>query len=207
MNITSLKSYKTGKTIFSGPYADIVACLEDAVQKRINLEYVDLSHQNLSNANLDEAHMPYADFTGCNLSGVNLSESNLRMSKFQHACLYNSYFCYSDLYGCDFINTDFGATNIVGADMQCCKFSTLSCFSLDFVDVGSLAGSQFHHVNGNIYPMSNSPIVIKGIFNTPIVIMDSVVQIGRNTFPRNDIPVTKLLGHIAAVPVDIKTVS
>lgn len=195
MNVFTLKSYKTGKIIFSGPYGSFTDCLEDAVSKRINLSYIDLKYRNLSNANLDDAHMPYADLTGCNLSGVNFSESVLHDSNFQHATLYNCYLSYSDLKGCNFRNSDFGATNIIGANIENCSFSTLSCFTLEFSQVGSMQGCTFNHYNGNVYPMSGSPIVISGLFSTPVVIMDTIIKIGQNIFPKNDIPIMKLLCH------------
>ncbi|MDH5722839.1 MAG: pentapeptide repeat-containing protein [Alphaproteobacteria bacterium] len=195
MNVITLKSHKTGKIIFSGPYNSVVDCLEDAVSKKINLAYVDLRYQNLSNANLDDAHMPYANLTGCNLSGTNFSESILHESDFQHASLYNCYLSYSDLQGCNFRHSDFGATNIVGANIENCSFSTLSCFTLDFSHASSMKGCTFNHYNGDVYPMSGSPVVISGLFKTPVIIMDTIIKIGKNIFPKNDVPIMKILTH------------
>lgn len=188
MNSFSLFSTRSKTKIFSGLYPSFTACLEDAVLKNINLENIDLRHQNIVNANLDGAYMPMADFTGTNLSGANLSEAILQKSIFHHTALYNCCLCLSDLRYSNFTDADFGGTDISGADIRYSKFSTLSCLDLDFANVSMMEGCSFINIVGIACEMSNTPIVLKGILGSPIVIFDKSVKIGNEFFSTDIIP-------------------
>jgi uncharacterized protein YjbI with pentapeptide repeats len=69
----TLRKHNDGEILYEGEFGTLKHCLEDAVNRNIDLSYIDLRNQNLSNVNIDSAHMPYADFLGSNLSGANLS--------------------------------------------------------------------------------------------------------------------------------------
>lgn len=184
-NITNLKS---GKTIFSGQYQSLNNCIEDAITKQIDLSYADFKYKNLSAGNFDSAHMPNADFTGANLSGANLSEANLKGSIFNQTDLYNTCFCYSDLSHCDFVNSNFGATDIGGANISYSIFSNLSCLELDFMSSENMKGCTYINTNKERCSMNYHPVIIKGIFTSPIIIFDTTIKIGNNIFEKNVIP-------------------
>lgn len=188
MRYYSLKKHTNNKTIFAGYYNSFTECLEDAVKKKLDLSFIDLSHQNLINANLDMANMPHAHLIGANLSGANLSEANLKLSIFHHSSLYNCCLSYSNLESSDFTSADFGSTLIEETNLDQCIFSTLSCFDLDFQLAATMNGCIFVDNNGTSLNMSTPPIIIKGILNTPVVIMDQAIKIGTRILPRTVMP-------------------
>lgn len=179
-----LVTHTEKRILFAGKYPDFRECLEHAITQNTDLANIDLREKNLSNGNFDGAHMPGALFIGTNLSGANLSESCLRGSSFHHASLHNACLCYSDLRACDFRDADFGATDIGNADIGFSRFSTLSCFDLAFTDAQNMLGCTFESPEGHFCKMSRHPIVLKGILNTPIVIMDQTVKIGPSILSR-----------------------
>lgn len=185
MQYYTLTKHTDNTAIFSGYYPTFTHCLEDAVEKQINLSYVDLKSHNLTNANLDGANMPCADLSGANLTGANLSEANLTQAIFYNADLYNTCLAYSDFRNSDFRSASFGATMIEGCNMRNCIFSTLSCFDLEFTLTDDIGGSLFAMPDGGLHHMSKHPIVLKGLLNTPIIILDQAVKIGEKIFPRN----------------------
>ncbi len=188
MRYYSLKKHTNNKTIFGGYYNSFTECLEDAVKKCVDLSYIDLSHSNLSNANLDTAKMPHSNLHCVNLTGANLSESNLNNSNFSNSSLYNCCFSYSNLEKSDFSLADFGSTLINGSNLSQCNFSTLSCFDLDFQSTASMYECKFI-INGDTeLSMSTPPIIIKGILNTPVIIMDKAIKIGSRILPKTIMP-------------------
>lgn len=184
----SLKNHLDNTEIFSGEYISLIACLEDAVSKNIDMSSIDLRHQNLSNANLDGAIMPNANFAGANLTGANLSEANLRSAIFFNAALYNTCMAFSIINGSDFRMSQFGGTLICSASLQNCIFSDLSCFELDFTSARSIAGSCYVTEDGKINKMSQQPIIIKGLFNSHIIVLDQSIKVGLKIFPRKLLP-------------------
>ncbi len=186
MNNYTLKTYHENKTIFEGKYPSFIDCIEDAVNQNINLSYLNLKNKNLSNANLDGAHMPYADFKGANLIGCNLSECELQNSIFNDCTLYNTCFAYSDLINSAFLGAGFGATLIDGCNIQNCTFSTLSCFDLNFQLSRAMIGCRYIASNYKHHDMSEPPIILKGLLNTPIIILDKTIKIGGQFFPYED---------------------
>lgn len=188
MKTYSITTYTTGKTIYSGQHASFSACLEKAIHQELDLSYADLRYKNLSSGNFDSAHMPHANFSGANLTGANLSEANLKGSLFDQTDLYNTCLCYSNISYCDFINSNFGATDIGGADISHSVFSTLSCFDLDFMTAENMEGCMYINTNKERCAMNYHPLIIKGIFTSPIVIFDTTIKIGNNIFEKNVIP-------------------
>ena len=169
MNDFNIFSYKTNKPLFGGTFKNITECLETAINKGIDLSHAELSNINLSNANLDDAQMPHANFNNANLSGTNLSESNLKGANFTNTSLYNTCLAYSDLSACRFEHSAFGATDITGARLSHTLFSGLSCFSLDFIEAGIMQDCIYKDRNGKTRPMSQPPIVIKGLNPRPLI--------------------------------------
>ncbi len=151
-------------------------------RKKIDLSYINLKNENLTNANLDMAYMPGAMLNGCNLTGCNLSESNLEHSTLINTSLYNTCLSYSRLRQCNFTGAAFGATLIDGSDMRECIFSTLSCFDLDFHLTHSIAGTTYITPEETRHSMSIPPVILKGILNTPIIILDDTTKIGTHYF-------------------------
>ncbi|PCK00415.1 MAG: hypothetical protein COA45_01150 [Zetaproteobacteria bacterium] len=180
--------HKNHTEIFSGYYGSFIECLEDAVEKQVDLTNINLQNKNISNANLDNAHMPNAIFINANLSGTNLSEAHLNNSIFYNCSLYNTCLSFSDLEKCDFRNANFGATMINGANIQDCIFSTLSCFDLDFYFATNMTGCLFVSEDGKMHKMSKHPMVLKGFLNTHIIILDHTIKIGIKTFPKTMLP-------------------
>lgn len=179
-----LRSTQNHAVLFEGEFTSFRACLERAIYLKLNLDHIDLRHQNLSNASLDEARMHGADFTGANLSGANISEARLAGARFTGAALYNTCLALSDLAGCDFENASFGATDVFGAVLSHARFSTLSCFTLDFTRVQAMQGCVFINPDGRVSRMSRPPVVIQGLSVSPVVMMDEDVRAGQNLIDR-----------------------
>ncbi len=188
MKYFELKKHTDNSELFSGNYPSFIKCLEDAVDKKVDLSHINLQNKNLSNANLDNARMPFANFTGSNLTGANLSESTLTSAIFLNCSLYNACFSYSCLSNSDFRGAHFGATLIDGANKQNSLFSTLSCFDLDFGFARHMDGCIFMSTDGTLHKMSQCPIILKGFLNTHIIIFDCSVKIGVKNFPRSVLP-------------------
>ena len=192
----SLRKHTDKTILYEGEYGSLKHCLEDAIKRNIDLSHINLRNQNLSNANIDGANMHDADFSGSNLSGANLSEALLHNSNFRETSLYNCCMSHSDLRECDFSGAGFGGTLIDYADLGGSRFSTLSCFDLDFVYCKSLEECKFIDPGNKHYEMSGAPIVIKNMLNTPIIIFDKTVKIGEKTIKRSAMP--KLLSVLSS---------
>jgi hypothetical protein len=178
MQILSIQSYKTGEILFQGQFKNFKTCLAAAITEKITLAYADLKHKNLVNAQLDDACMPYADFTRSNLSGANLSESMMQGAQFTGVSLHNTCLAYSDLRGCVFENASFGATDVTGSDISFSSFSTLSCFSLDFMHVHAMKNCVFKNPDGTLSALSRPPIVVNGLGCMPLIFLDQHLKIG-----------------------------
>jgi uncharacterized protein YjbI with pentapeptide repeats len=182
MKIYDIISRHSDKILFSGRFRSFRHTLESAVTNNTDLTGADLRARNLSGISLDDALLDQADFTGSNLTGANLSEARLRGASFINTCLYNTCFAYSDLQGCSFIDASFGGTDITGSNLSHSTFSTLSCFSLDFVDAAAMTGCIFTNPDGMIATMSKPPLVIKGASRSVIIFMDRTVKIDHALF-------------------------
>jgi len=175
-----IRSRDKHTVLFEGFFENFKTCLETAVAGKAILNHADLSNRNLSNANLDDAIMPGADFSNANLTGANMSEAYFKDCRFSGAALYNTCFYDSNLTGCDFSDASFGATDIFGTIISHSRFSTLSCFSLDFQAVENMDGCVFKNRDGRICRMSRPPLVVKGLGRKPIIFMDDHVKAGHN---------------------------
>ncbi|MCB1782770.1 MAG: pentapeptide repeat-containing protein [Alphaproteobacteria bacterium] len=170
--------------IFEGQFASLTNCLEQAIRENTDLSHIDLKNKNLSGGNFDGAYMPGALLSGTNLTGANISECCLRGGVFHHASLYNTCLCETDLRACDFRDSNFGATDITGADISFSRFSTLSCFDLAFETTQNMLGCTFESPDGHKCKMSESPLILRGIMSSPIIVMDQTVRIGGDIWCR-----------------------
>ncbi len=191
----ALKTHTNQSPLFEGHYPTFINCLETAISQETDLSFIDLKHQNLTNANLDNAHMPNADFSGANLTGTNLSESHLQSAIYFDTTLYNTCLSYSDLKYSNFRGASFGATMIEGCTIKGSIFSTLSCFDLDFPNAHDMHGCTFESIDGILHDMSCHPIIVKGLLNKPIIIMDHTIALGTNILPKALLP--KLLNTLS----------
>lgn len=166
--------------MFEGRFKSFKACLEQAVRDRVALNCVSLRNLNLINVNLDDAIMPGADLSGSNLSGTNMSEAYLKGAAFNGSALFNVCFNDSNMSACDFTDASFGATDIHGSIISHAQFSTLSCFTLDFVQTREMGGCIFINPDGHICDMSRPPVVIRGIGRSPIILLDKHIKAGHN---------------------------
>lgn len=166
-----------GKTLYAGAFPDMKSALEQAVTDGVMLDGADLRHANLVNAALDDAVMRGARFDGANLMGANMSEGVFNGAVFAGAGLQNACLCCSSLAGCDFMDAQFGATDIAGADISNCRFSTLSALTLNFRDVRLLDGCVFADPGGAACPFSRPPVAILGL-DYPVAVFDRHLKIG-----------------------------
>jgi hypothetical protein len=175
MKLIQLKRINDDKVIYEGRYNSIRACVEDAIRQGETLDYIDLSGANLVNASLDGAKMRGASLKGANLSGANLSEADFRGSNFSEASLYNACFCWSNLASCNFHYAGFGATDISGAILNCCRFAGLSTFSLSFGESLSMKDCRYTDMHGRKMAMNSPPLVIGGLERSLAVIDEDVI--------------------------------
>lgn len=178
MRTYSIRSCRDNSVLFEGVFPSYTACVEAAARHPAALPFADFSLKNLSNANLDDAVWPNACFIGANLSGANLSEATLSGSQFQDAELYNTCFALADLSHSRFEGAQFGATDIAGADVSHSRFSGLSCYTLDFVTAERMDNCRFINTNGVASVTSGPPVVIRGLPQGPLVLLDDAVSAG-----------------------------
>lgn len=176
-----IRCLKTQKTLYKGWFRSFRHCLEQAISEKISLKDADLRYRNLAGANLDDAVLQGADFTGSNLSGANMSESMLEDADFTNTGMVDACLSYSRLCGSIFDGARFGATDITGAHLQACTFSGLSAFSLDFVDTDGMELCRYRHNDAQTLPMNTPPRVLRGWLNTPVILLDHHVIIGRKS--------------------------
>ncbi len=175
-----IRSIEKRTILFEGFFENFKTCLENAVADKAILNHADLTNRNLTNVNLDDAIMPGANFTNSNLTGANMSEAYFKDARFNGAALYNTCFYDSNLTGCDFTDASFGATDIFGTIISNARFSTLSCFTLDFQSVRNMDGCLYISRDGHICRMSKPPLVVHGYTRKPIIFMDDHVKAGHN---------------------------
>lgn len=174
-------SYKNREILYAGRFQNFRACVEQAVSDRVSLRDADLSNRNLSHAELDGGDFRHARFIQCNLSGANTSECRLSGAQFNGAIVHGTVFCESDLRAASFNAALFGATDFFASRIDEAIFSTLSAFSINFLDALSMRGSHFQNPCGTICPMSRPPLVIQGL-QQPVIFLDRHIKIGHAVF-------------------------
>ena len=182
-----IKSASAETILFSGQYCSFAACVAAAITKNIRLTGADFRNANLSNAEMDGGNYAGSDFSGANLSGANLSEADLRGCNFSNAILHGAVLCHSDLSHSHFDGALFGATEIAGATLQECDFSTISAFTLPFEEADMIRNCWYINPCETICPFSRQPVVIRGL-TAPVYILDQHIKIGHDIFPLDTIP-------------------
>lgn len=183
MKVIKLRCTITDTVLYEGRFENVARCLEQAMKDRADITNVSLKNMDLSCAALDEASFHMADFTGANLTGANLSEANFTDCRFLGAALFNTCLSYSRLLRCGFEGASFGGTEITGTWLEDCRFSTLSCFTLDFVQAATMRGTSFIGTSGEAYPMTRPPLVIRGAQMGPVSLLDRHIKIGARVMP------------------------
>ncbi|MFA7275422.1 MAG: pentapeptide repeat-containing protein [Pseudobdellovibrionaceae bacterium] len=117
--------------------------------------------KNFRNANWDGAQHREQDFTGLDLTSANISEGHFTNCIFSTASLIDACLCYSIFINCQFINTQFGATDIAQAEFYNCVFAGWSVFTLDFECSAQIKDCTFRTETSHI-TFSSPPLVIKG---------------------------------------------
>jgi len=182
-----IKSASAETILFSGHYKSFSDCITDAVAQGISLRKADFRNTNLSNAELDGGDFAGALFTGANLTAANLSECDLRRADFTNTILHSTILCDSDVSHANFEGALFGATEIAGATLLHCIFTTLSAFTLPFDEADMIRDCDFINGCGTVCPFSRQPLVIRGL-SAPVVVMDRHIKIGHQVFPLDTIP-------------------
>jgi hypothetical protein len=177
MPVIKIRHCGTGSVLFAGLYPDLRSCAEAAIAQGYALDHADFAHANLANAALDGGSFRHASFAGANLSGANLSEARLDGADFTGAALHNACLCVADLSFCRFTDAGFGATDIAGAYLQSCIFSTLSSFTLDFAGAGRIENCVFLNPDGKSCEFSRPPVVVGGL-EYPVALFDNHIKAG-----------------------------
>ncbi len=170
-------NHRTGTLIYQGRFQTAGACLEQAAADNVSLDYADLRNANLAGTALDGISMRYALLDRVNLTGANLSEARLDGASFRGATLQGACLAFSTMEHCNFDGTFFGATDIAGAVLDDSHFSTLSAFSLNFIDCTSLHGCTYQEDGEERCHFSSPPLVLHGL-SLPVVFMQDHLKIG-----------------------------
>jgi len=191
----TIKSSLVNEALYYGTFSSFRRCVEQAVTDGVSLRGASLRNANLLNAELDGADLRQADLSGSNLSGANASECRIQGADLTGATLHGTILCESDLsHSCmDFAG--FGATDIFDTILDDCRFSSLSAFTLDFIEASSMTGSCFINPCGTPCPMSRPPVLIQGL-NQRMIIMDRHLKIGNEVFALDSAPGQAGLGGI-----------
>lgn len=180
----------TRETLFAGFFKNFTTCLETAIVKKIPLNNIDLRGRNLTNANLDDGIFSDADFSNTNLTGANMSETYCRNANFENASLFNTCLAYSNMSNCNFKGASFGATDMSASLIDGAQFSTLSAFTIDFSKVRQMRNCTFHADDLAVSKLSKPPIVITGLRNSPIMMLDDDIYHGpKRIAPKANKPV------------------
>ncbi|MAZ75955.1 MAG: hypothetical protein CMH31_01485 [Micavibrio sp.] len=166
-----------GDTLFKSSHLTIKESVEEAISEGVCLDGINLRKANLSGARLDMAKMPNACFWGADLTGADMSDgcfdgADFRTAVLKDACLSEGSFISANFHGayCSQMLID-------GADFTKARFSCPSIFSCDLSTTSHLDGAIYSHHGEIDCPLSNAPIIIKGL-DQPVVIMGQDILIG-----------------------------
>lgn len=177
MKIIQINHFRTGQVLYEGRFSGMRQAVETAIRDRVALAFADLRHANLVNAALDGAILDGAQLAHANLLGANLCEASLHRTGFQNALMHSAALCESIIDAANFDGALFGATDIAGARLRHCLFSTLSALDLNFVDTAELSTNGFIADEDYLCGFSKPPLVIKG-FRHVITCLDNKMLIG-----------------------------
>ena len=179
MNII-IKNKNTEEIIFKGIYNNDKECIEDAISKGVNLSRADLRRRNFQSANIDTAQLDGADLRFSNLSNANISESNLAGADLRGANLIGTCLAETNLTSALLQNASFGATDIAYATLDGVQLSTLSALHLPFIEAASMQLCVFQTANTDIITFSTPPILIQGLLNKNLYIIENNILFGHD---------------------------
>lgn len=187
MHYYTIKSAFAENLLFSGQYRSLAECVTDAVARRVSLRGADFRNANLINAEMDGGDYAGAVFAGANLTSANISEADLRGADFENAILHGAILCDSDMSQANFDGALFGATEIAGATLQQCIFTTLSAFTLPFDEADMVKDCRFINPCDTVCMFSRQPLVVRGL-SAQVMVLDHHIKIGHDVFPLEMIP-------------------
>lgn len=129
----------TGITLYESNTESIKECIEEAIQKGVILDNVDLSNLDLEGINLLGTSIQWA-----NLENANLSFSDLRGCNFSNSNLRRARFFNSKLQGSILRDVDLNGANFTNSNLQ----------SVDFRN-NKTDGNLFRNVNGALFVNAN----------------------------------------------------
>lgn len=179
----TIKHKHSGTVLAAGNCRDVRALAEQAIAMGLSLRGADLRMADLGRAMLDGADLREACLDGANLISANLSEARLCGASIRDAALQDGCLCFAELRGCDFSGSLFGATDIAGAVLDRCHFTTLSAFTLNFRDAESLGECS---AGDDPVPFSRPPVVISGLV-FPVILLDRHIRIGNRVYLLDDL--------------------
>ena len=113
-----IKSRWSDAVLFEGEYASQKECLQNAVEKKANLNGANLTRANLTRANLDGANLDGANLTRANLYGANLTRANLDGANLNGANLYVANLTRANLYVANLTRANLDGANLDGANLN-----------------------------------------------------------------------------------------
>lgn len=193
------------QTLYQATSNTLLELIELAIEQKIDLSGADFSYLNLSNANFDGLKAQNISFAFANLSGANLSEAHLINCDFENAQMNNCCMCESYFQKCSFTHTHFGATDIALSTLCGCTFQGSSFLSLPFSKLQTLEHCKYISASGVTMHFSSAPIVLFGVFQTPIAWINHQAIMNDNTIP--SLPITKFLEvlshHQSSLPAEL----
>ncbi len=184
MKTIQINHFRTGQILYQGRFANIRQAVEAALCDRVSLAFADLRHANLVNADLDGAVLDGAQLGDANLLGANLSEASLHRTCFQNALLHSATLCESIIDAANFEGALFGATDLSGAKIRRCLFSTLSALELNYKDAAALNMNGFMAAEDFLCGFSRTPLLLKGL-SKPVACLDHKMLIGLEAIEPN----------------------
>jgi hypothetical protein len=128
MEYLEIKSWITGKVIYSGEANSLKELIEKAVKEGADLRGADLDSANLRGAYLQGADLEGADLEEANLEGANLDSANLRGAYLRGANLEGANLRKVNLEGANLRGVNLRGAYLEGANLKGAKgLSLLAC--------------------------------------------------------------------------------
>ena len=166
-----------GKILFEGRFSNVRQGVEQAVEKNVDLTFVDLRAANLSGAQMDRAQMPYACLWGANLNGANMAEGNFKEADFRTANFLDTCLAEADCSDANFDGSYFSRTILTHSNLQRAQFSCPSIFTTDLSHTATMQGAIYSHLGEVDCDLSHAPLIIQGL-PKPVIFMDDCLLIG-----------------------------
>jgi hypothetical protein len=152
-----IKDRFTKKIIHEGYFATFKDCVEDAVQKGINLAWTNLAGANLAGTNLTGTNLYRANLKNANLENANLAFANLKNANLENANLIST-----NLYRANLENTYLAYANLSGANL---KNANLACADLEGANLAyaNLANADLENANLTNAKMPDKPVILPSV--------------------------------------------